>query len=572
MFSDFKKYTVRTIDQAITIDEHDFSSYVEIDFLDEYHHQLSTIRKGILSDLDIAKMWQEGRGFNFDNCYVKNFDFAALLNTNQTILSFSSQNAVFEADTETSFQNATFECDNISFEGSYFLKGKLNFHAAKLAKQSNDFSYTVFHSGEVDFANASFGSELNSFKNSVFKLGTKNFQYSNFQKSELLFTNVHFGNGDLMFINADFQKCKVNFKVAVFGNGKVDFHYSQFQNADVTFERANFQIGDVDFSKTDFGSGKINFNRTSFNDGLVSFEGLDITNSKVSFKKASFKRCTVDFSEANCKGTSILFDNASFIQSNFTFENLKAKNLSFQSCHLNNTFDFRVCELELIDLSNTIVRDILDFTPYDQKVKIGELNLFGMRLVGKIFIDWDKNQVNHLIAIQKSDFNQKAYQYRLLKENFHNTGEYDAEDKAYVQFRRAEEKAILESNKAKGNQYHLFGYISFGFKNLILDKAGLYATSPIRVMQSMMITYVFYSLLIFFSTLLSFGDLTGTRIPGWPTLLFDSFYYSIITFFTIGYGDFCPLGFNRVIAGLEGFSGVFFMSYFTVAFVRRILR
>ena len=53
---------------------------------------------------------------------------------------------------------------------------------------------------------------------------------------------------------------------------------------------------------------------------------------------------------------------------------------------------------------------------------------------------------------------------------------------------------------------------------------------------------------------------------------FESLYFSSITFFTIGYGECVPQGFFKVIAPIQGFTGVFLMSYFTVAFVRKILR
>jgi hypothetical protein len=51
-----------------------------------------------------------------------------------------------------------------------------------------------------------------------------------------------------------------------------------------------------------------------------------------------------------------------------------------------------------------------------------------------------------------------------------------------------------------------------------------------------------------------------------------SFYHSAITFLTIGYGDYYPTGFSRAISVVEGWTGLFLMSYFTVAFVRKILR
>jgi hypothetical protein len=51
-----------------------------------------------------------------------------------------------------------------------------------------------------------------------------------------------------------------------------------------------------------------------------------------------------------------------------------------------------------------------------------------------------------------------------------------------------------------------------------------------------------------------------------------SFYHSAITFLTIGYGDHYPFGAVRWVSAIEGFFGLFLMSYFTVAFVRKVLR
>jgi len=40
----------------------------------------------------------------------------------------------------------------------------------------------------------------------------------------------------------------------------------------------------------------------------------------------------------------------------------------------------------------------------------------------------------------------------------------------------------------------------------------------------------------------------------------------------VGYGDCSPVGLFKFLSPIEGFIGVFLMSYFTVAFVRKILR
>ncbi len=54
-----------------------------------------------------------------------------------------------------------------------------------------------------------------------------------------------------------------------------------------------------------------------------------------------------------------------------------------------------------LDLSDTIVRDIIDIEPYGYDIKIGSLNMSGMRLIGKMYIDWEINQCKKLIVNQR---------------------------------------------------------------------------------------------------------------------------------------------------------------------------
>ncbi|MFT6777459.1 MAG: hypothetical protein ACJAV1_001376 [Paraglaciecola sp.] len=53
-------------------------------------------------------------------------------------------------------------------------------------------------------------------------------------------------------------------------------------------------------------------------------------------------------------------------------------------------------------------------------------------------------------------------------------------------------------------------------------------------------------------------------------VLWDSLYFSIVTFTTLGYGDFYPCNdFSRFIANVEALGGVFFTSLFLVTLVRK---
>lgn len=76
-----------------------------------------------------------------------------------------------------------------------------------------------------------------------------------------------------------------------------------------------------------------------------------------------------------------------------------------------------------IDLSDTPARDIIDLKPYDSRPLAETNNFSGMRLLGRIFMDWKQNGVKRLIHdLKDTGDRQKAEQFRILKENFSVTG------------------------------------------------------------------------------------------------------------------------------------------------------
>ena len=79
------------------------------------------------------------------------------------------------------------------------------------------------------------------------------------------------------------------------------------------------------------------------------------------------------------------------------FNNSTFKVLSLKSCHLDHYFDLRLARAELLDISDTIVRDIVDLEPYDFKIDIQVLDMSGMRIIGKLYIDWKHNNCRKVI-------------------------------------------------------------------------------------------------------------------------------------------------------------------------------
>ncbi len=534
------------------------------------------------SEIDEIYKWiDEGKSVNLNHCYINKFSLSEYrqlrkLDPKQVISihGFTAVNSFIDSSTVLDFSYGSF-CDNdFSIEKSWVFKGNMNFNYSGFTGVNVNISNVHFKDGNFDFANVKIDTGNTNFKNSIFANGKKDFQYTDFGTGQKIFTNLEFNNGDASFINTLFNDGDVSFKVARWGNGKVDFHYAKFGVGDITFEQAEFGNGPVDFRTVEWGTGKINFNRSVFGNADVSFEGSELNEGKFNFKKATFGKGNLNFELAEFKNAELAFDRSDFGAGNISFYNSKFKTLSLNSCHLDHYTDIRLAYCKFIDLSNSIVRDIIDLKPYEFVEEIYTISFVGMRLIGRIYIDWEQNKVVKLIESQK-DVNHRlrSEQYRTLKENFRVTGQYADEDEAYVEFKRHEALADLEDSISKRPVSALWMYPAHGFKLLVFDKAGLYATNPMRVIISMAVAYGFYSLLYIVLEYTTNSLLLETVSHNeTATVVGKAFYFSFVTYFTIGYGDFVPMGAMRWVAGLEAFTGLFLMSYFTVAFVRKILR
>jgi hypothetical protein len=550
-----------------------------VSFLSRNQDIMTVEEFGYIETDEIYQMIKNQEPIILDHCYIKDFSLTDYRNENKLekksfvlLKEFSVQSSFFDSKDGTDFSYADFMEGDILFNDTQFAAGSVSFHAARFGVGNVNFSHVFFRNGHIDFANCQFGGGDFIFKNSLINEGFKDFQYADFGEGSILFTNTEFGGGETSFINSNFSTGNVSFKVARFGDGKVDFHYAKFGEGDISFEQVDFGNSKVDFRTVEFHDGRVNFNRAVFGDGDVTFEGADIKNGKFSFKRATLGDGSFNFELAEFGNADVVFDRTNFGQGPVSFYNSKFRSLSLQSCHLDHYFDLRVARCGFMDLSDTIVRDIIDFKPYEFDVGIDVLSLAGMRLLGTIYIDWKRNQVKRMITSQENTSKaEKSEQFRILKENFNQTGQYGDEDKSYVEFKRFEARSKLEKSLKKKWYYGIWSYPWHGFKWLVIDQAGLYATDPLRVLMSMLGWYILFSLVYYILFLAGLSEIisgTGYEIKPFAR----AFYHSAITFLTIGYGDHFPTGWSRAISSVEGFAGMFLMAYFTVSLVRKILR
>ncbi len=531
-----------------------------ISFFDENNKRVAIYKYAVVAVDEIYGMIDRGENLHLNNCYINDFsltDYRVSKGLDDHVfiklINFSAKKAFFDCDVTTDFSYSEFEGAKTIFDSA------------------------IFGNGRTNFFNANFGHGNVSFKKAKFGSGSTSFQSVKFGDGDITFNNTNFGTGDLSFVDGQFSNGNVDFKSTYFGDGTVDFKFSRFASGDISFERASFGKGKKDFKNVEFGGGKIDFRRVEFNDGDVSFEGVEFGNGKVSFRSSTFGVGKKTFEFADFADGEAQFDLVDFGTGTVSFNKARVSDISFKGCPLNCYMDLRFGECKLVDLSNTIVRDILDVKPVGEKVVIQEMNLVDMRILGRLFISWRENDVVDLIYNQKTtSLYQKAEQFRVLKENFRNNGQYEDEDGAYLEFKRCESKANLNDAILKDKKNALWAYPNYYFQKYVFDYVGRYATAPTRVLLNACFTVIVYGLLYYIITdfFPGFGSVAST-LP--PELLhihefWNSMYYSAITFFTIGYGDYFADGYLKIFAALEGFSGVFLMSYFTVAFVRKILR
>ena len=557
-----------------------FPHTVRVSFKDARGKVVLEKRYGYLALSQIYDMIGQHESIDIGECFVENFSLTAcrryLLmakNDRVTLKSFSAKNALFYSPLKVDFSFVDF-VDVASFDSATFVCDELYFHQARFSKFGAGFQNTVYKTESVDFTRIVYAGGEANFKNAVFSEGNKNFQDSRFLDANASFVNVDFGDGDVSFINTHFYNALTDFKVAVFGTGKVDFHFAKFKSGDLSFERVAFGAGRKDFRTVEFGTGRANFNRCDFGNGDISFEGADSTGGRLLFRKSSFGEGAVCFDIFEGRGADVYFEQVSFEKGSVTFSGGVFRNLILTSCIFSDRLDLRVASAEIIDISDSNARDIVDFRPHDKPQEVGVLNITGLKLLGRFYLDWDQNDLKSLIYGQReTSFRDKAEQFRILKENFNSLGQYEDEDSAYVEYRRCEQRYKLQCQLQRKSIWRFTAYPRYAGKVILYDLMGLYATRPSRVFVSMLAVYSIFSVLYMVLISLGIGNINPSGgHPDTLGIVGRSFYHSAITFFTIGYGDFFPSGPIRIVCGCEGFVGVFLMAYFTVAFVRKILR
>lgn len=114
------------------------------------------------------------------------------------------------------------------------------------------------------------------------------------------------------------------------------------------------------------------------------------------------------------------------------------------------------------------------------------------------------------------------------------------------------------------------------FWSRIMDLATGYGEKPYKIIG---FSISFMTVWAFIFSFLGIVHTSGyhARLSGNHTfyqncvVFYDAFYYSVVTFTTLGYGDFTPLGIGKLLAIMESFSGAFLIALFVITMYKRYM-
>jgi hypothetical protein len=110
----------------------------------------------------------------------------------------------------------------------------------------------------------------------------------------------------------------------------------------------------------------------------------------------------------------------------------------------------------------------------------------------------------------------------------------------------------------------------------IVDLFCGYGEAPLRIIGISILMIIFCAVIYAFTGLNYLNNVQAFSLQQSfaenVSIFLASLYYSVVTFTTLGYGDFTPVGISRAIAALEAFTGSFTIALFVVVFVKKMTR
>jgi len=463
----------------------------------------------------------------------------------------------FEGGYKTSFEEARFN-GIVKFDGGVKFGGVTDFKITYFDKIAN-FNEAKFQQ-KVTFKDAKFSGSA------IFYMATFEdaaiFYNVNFNETAH-FWRTHFkGKSSFDYVNL---KKTVNFRKACF-SGEVSFKNTLFLCEGGKIGE-NFRHKDIpwpDFlleaikSKSDNKSEEGTFNYKNIAEfSHTTFEG------ETNFENANFKN-QARFEDSSFDDVAI-FDKIEFEKmANFLGTKFE-RSVTFSQSIFRDEVVFHYCGFSQGVVIEPFYRKVMIKQEGKQRIHISEY---------EEYIIEGEDELRELVKEacepeERFGTNQALKEaYRVQRITYENEGEKERADEMFVE----EMRTRREIKKESGTFFEkLWAY----FEKPIADWTCKYGTSWKRVlgMSGLLILFfggIYWLLNRFTEATIRYinGRTISTSIMG----LLDSFYYSIVTFTTLGYGDMHPTGILKLLSAIQSIIGAVFMALLVAVFARKWMR
>lgn len=353
----------------------------------------------------------------------------------------------------------------------------------------------------------------------------------------------------------------------IYGKNKEIYNIEELNKNFIHIQNKTIGVKDLD-------SNYIYKNISNKNLDFDKFVNCDFNHIK--FENCSF--CGTAFS--NCKLKNVYFSHCNFeselgIAALFN-ENCIFENCTFHKTNLKNTiFDndkFVLCKLNLSSLRNVIFNNSLIeniiFSDCDLKsMKTIDTNINYLAFEDEYLSKVDENT---FVDILKFDKDKNTYEnifksYKSISAVFEKNGLFNYSGEYYYLSKCAERRCLTGLDKLKSN---LFYYIcGYG------ERPTFALITSLEIVLIFAILYMFCGLCIN-ERIIHYNPNILSYLPRKLMYmdLVDCFYFSLVTFTSVGYGDIFPIGYSVILSCIEMILGVTMVGVWTATLARKITR
>ena len=256
------------------------------------------------------------------------------------------------------------------------------------------------------------------------------------------------------------------------------------------------------------------------------------------------------------------FEEEMAILSYIHFEGANLRHSTFQDGKIHN------CHFDDADISHANFKNATINSSSFQKTNISGALMINMSVIasnftkaklsdtnlGSVLIDQSSMFDKYLSEEKEKNYHIAGTIYKQLKDMYKNSSLHSQSDKFHYREMVCKRKSLKWHNPKK--------YLGFIFGDLSCK----YGTSISRI--------AFWITAFILGFAAAFYHLQNVRYYNNTFHLspFDSIYFSLATFTTVGYGDLHAIGNFKILAGIEALTGLITISLFTVIITKKIIR